>query len=152
MLRDQFSFRVCDWLKKNCIFEPKIKSKKLPKYPSVESHQQPYLSFLFRNLLNNKRVFHFYLTDFRLCLTPVSKSNINEVPEISKNIDSWYIIIWKTLWYIKKGPQSSPFFFFSLNAHNPELTGRIVNWRHFEAMKNIPELFLFITLARQFMT
>ena len=131
MLRNQFSFRVCNWFKRNRIFESKSKSKKQTKYPSMESHQ-PYLSFLFRNFLNKQENFTFlpdrlpFLYE-RQCL----KATPRKFPEINKNIHSWYIKINIS----KKGLKlllSFPAFSWVLTT--PELSDRIANWRHFEGI------------------
>ena len=85
-------FRSCDWInrlsesaidfkKKNRIFEPKRFSEKTTQILQHGISPALSLSFICSVLFwTNKRILHFYPTDFRFCLTPVSKSNITEVP------------------------------------------------------------------------
>ena len=70
----------------------------------MESHQ-PYLSFLFLTFLNKQGNFTFLPS----VLSPVSKSNIKEVPWNHQNIHNYYSIVWKTLLINQK--RVSTFFY-----------------------------------------
>ena len=119
MLRNQFSFRVCNWFKIYRILSPKVKAKNNPNTPAwnLTSFIWAFCSVTF---WANKRILHFYLTDFHFCVTPVSKSN-NKFPEINKNIHSSNIKQWKMFWYIEKRASTFfllPFSLEVLTTHN----------------------------------
>ena len=67
--------------------------------------RQPYLSFLFLTFLNKRGNFTFLPS----VLSPVSKSNIKEVPWNNQNIHNYYSIVWKTLLINQK--RVSTFFY-----------------------------------------
>lgn len=96
-LQDRFlSASAIDFKIENRTFEPNNNGQKRPKshkYFSMESHQ-PYLSFLFLTILNKQGNFTFLPS----VLSPVSKSNIKEVPWNHQNIHNYCSIVWKTLW------------------------------------------------------
>ena len=93
-LRDRFlSASAIDFKIENRIFEPNNNGQKQPKwhkYFSMESHQ-PYLSFLFLTFLNKQGNFTFLPS----VLSPVSKSNIKEVPWNHQNIHNFYSVSMK---------------------------------------------------------
>ena len=137
MWLDQFSFRVCYWFLKNRVFEPKSFSQKTTQI--LQHGISPALSLSYICSVpfwTNKRILHFYLTDFRFCLF----SSLKETKIFI--VDKWN---YERRFDVSKKGLNLLLSYFFLSARNSEFRGQITNWWHSEA--KLFKWFLFILLV-----